>query len=141
MKLRFSTTLAVAAALLLSSSLPAAEAIAPAGGALIEQGDKLWADGKTDQAKASFEQAVAAAPRSAEARMKLAGLLLTTRHYAEAVRAYQDVIAMDSGNAKPWIGMGLAYRHSGEKELSRAAFAEAIRVEPARKAQLAGLVD
>lgn len=139
MKTGIRTALAVLAALLVSPSLQAEGIVAPAGAALIEQGDKLWADGKTDLAKASFEQAVSAMPRSPAARMKLAGLLLVTGRYAEAIRSYHDVIGLDSENAKAWIGIGLAYRHAGEKELSRAAFAEAIRIEPARRTELAGL--
>jgi hypothetical protein len=39
------------------------------------------------------------------------------------------------------MGLGLAYLHAGQRELSRAAFEEAVRVEPGRKEQLARLLD
>jgi cytochrome c-type biogenesis protein CcmH/NrfG len=39
------------------------------------------------------------------------------------------------------MGLGFAYLHSGQPELSRAAFAEAIRVDPSRRDQLAALAE
>lgn len=108
---------------------------------LISQGDKQWADGKLDDAKKSFEQAVAANPASSTGHMKLAGLLLANHNYPGAIQTYQKTISLDNNNAKAWIGLGLAYLHAGDKELSRAAFAEAVRIEPGRKAQLAKLME
>jgi tetratricopeptide (TPR) repeat protein len=110
-----------------------------ADGYLITQGAKQWEQGRLDEARQSFEQAVAADPRSIETRMKLGGLQLASRSYTAAIQTYQQVLGLDGNNAKAWIGMGFAYLHSGQQELSRAAFAEAIRVEPGRKAQLAPL--
>ena len=107
---------------------------------LIEQGDRLWAESRIDDARGKFEQAVADAPQSAEARMKLAGLQLASGHYAEAKQGYQTAISLSGRNAKAWIGLGLAYLHAGDKELARAAFDEAIQIEPARRTQLAALI-
>lgn len=74
-------------------------------------------------------------------RMKAAGQLLVSGKYSDAVRAYQEIIGTDGKNAKAWIGLGLAYLHAGQRDLSQAAFDEAVRLEPARKEQLAKLVD
>jgi len=131
----------VVALSLLASSGWAADAVKPASDPLVVQGDKQWADGRLDEARKSFEQAVAANPKSVPARMKLGGFQLATRSYSAAVTTYQGMISLDANNALAWVGLGMAYRHSAEPELARAAFAEAIRIEPARKAQLAQLAE
>jgi Flp pilus assembly protein TadD len=128
----------VAAALVLN--LLAAGAWA-ADTVLIAQGSKQWEEGRLGDARKSFELAAAADPGSVEAHMKLGGLLLSSSDAAAAIPIYQRVISLDANNAKAWMGLGLAYLHAGQKELSRAAFEEAVRVEPGRKAQLAGLLD
>lgn len=84
---------------------------------------------------------MAANPLSIVARMKLGGLLLASRNYREAIRTYQQTISLNGNNAKAWMGLGLAYLHAGEKDLSQAAFSEAIRVDPDRRSQLAGLAE
>ena len=109
--------------------------------ALVAQGDKQWAAGRLDDARRSFEEAVTVNPRSPDAHMKLAGLQLSGRNYAAAIQTYQRIIGLDGNNAKAWIGLGMAYLHSGQHELSRAAFGEAVRADPSRKAQLAPLLE
>lgn len=122
--------------------LGALSAGAWAGGpSLIEQGDRQWADGKVNDARKSFEQAAAADPKSPAPLLKLGGLHLTSNDPVAAIRTYQRVISLDINNARAWIGLGLAYLHTGQKDLSRAAFSEAIRSDPSRRAQLASLAD
>jgi tetratricopeptide (TPR) repeat protein len=122
----------------LASTLFAASVWAVDATALaLAQGDKLWAAGRLDDARKSFEQAVAADPRSPAALMKLGGLLLSSRSYPAAIQTYQRALSLDPNNARAWMGLGLAYLHGGQRELSRAAFDEAVRVDPSRKAQLA----
>jgi tetratricopeptide (TPR) repeat protein len=118
----------------------AAEA-APTEAGLVSAGYRQWEAGRIDEARQSFEHAIAINPRSVDAHMKLAGLLLSNRRYADAIPIYQKLIAFDAGNAKAWIALGLAYRHTSQPELSRAAFAEALRLEPARQSQLAALIE
>ena len=128
----------VAAALALSLLMANAWA---ADTTLIAQGNKQWEEGRLVEARKSFEGAVAADPRSVEARMKLGGLLLSSSDHAAAIQTYQRTISLDSNNAKAWMGLGLAYLHTGQRELSRAAFDEAIRLDPSRKDQLARLTE
>lgn len=130
-------SIALAACLL----APGAWATAASDSTLINQGDQQWAQGKLDDARKSFEQAVAANPASVQAQMKLGGLLISNNNYATAIPVYQKAISLDGNNVRAWIGLGMAYLHTGDKELSRAAFEEAIRIEPARKAQLARLTE
>jgi Flp pilus assembly protein TadD len=104
---------------------------------LISQGDQQWAAGHVEDARKSFEQAVAANPRSIDAHMKLAGLQLSSGDNAAAIQTYQRVIGLDGNNSKAWIGLGMAYLHSGQRELSRAAFGEAVRADPGLAAPMA----
>ncbi|MEI7613597.1 MAG: tetratricopeptide repeat protein [Betaproteobacteria bacterium] len=121
--------------------VPIAGATAATESALVAQGDRQWAEGQLDNARKSFEKAVADNPRSVEAHMKLGGLMLSRQQYSDAIQTYQKTISLDGNNARAWIGLGMAYLHIGNKELSRAAFNEAIRIEPARKAKLAKLTE
>ncbi len=126
---------ASAAALLASAALAAAPSEPPS--ALIAQGDSQWAAGKLDAAQQAFEQAVVAQPRSVAAIMKLAGLQLSRLNFVASVENYKRAIALDAQNAKAWLGLGFSYLHSGRRDLSRAAFEEAIRIDPGNKEKLA----
>jgi tetratricopeptide (TPR) repeat protein len=112
-----------------------------ADSSLVAEGAGQWEAGRLVEAQKSFEQAIVADPRSIEARMKLGGLQLANRNYAAAIQTYQKTLSLDGNNAKAWMGLGFAYLHSGQPELSRAAFAEAIRVDPSRRDQLAALAE
>lgn len=131
------TRLAVLA-LLVASAVPSMAA--PTAAELMAQGDHFWEQGKLDDARKRFEQAVTSDPASVDARMKLGGILLSGGHYDDAILNYQQVLSRDHDNARAWMGLGFCYLHSGKKELSRAAFGEAVRSEPSRKAQLANLM-
>ncbi len=72
--------------------------------------------------------------------MRLAGLLLSRNNYSASTKEYQRLIGLDPKNAKAWIGLGIAYLHSGDKSMTRAAWEEAMRLEPARQQQLAPLL-
>lgn len=139
MSLKITVISIALAAALIAPGAWAVDAANSADAALIAQGNKQWADGRLDDARKSFEQAVAANPRSTEAHMLLGGLLLSGRSYAGAIQTYQRAISFDANNARAWIGLGMAYLHVGQRELSRAAFDEAVRVDPRRKAQLTRL--
>jgi len=128
------------AAALFGQGAWAVDAAKPADATLIAQGSKHWEEDRLEDARKSFEKAVAANPGSKDAHMKLAGLQLSSRNYAAAIQAYQRTISLDGKNAKAWIGLGMAYLHDGQSELSRAAFEEAVRVDPSRKTQLAQLM-
>ncbi|MFY9329010.1 MAG: tetratricopeptide repeat protein [Georgfuchsia sp.] len=123
---------------LLASSVWAAD---PVDIDFVTQGDKQWAEGRIEDARKSFEQAIAANPGSIDAHMKLGGLQLSNSNNTAAIQTYQRAISLDRDSAKAWMGLGWAYLHSGQRELSKAAFDEAVRVDPSRKAQLAGLMD
>jgi Flp pilus assembly protein TadD len=128
-------------ALVVSSLLPATADAAPSGIELLAQGDRLWEQGKVEEARKSFELAVSTNPGSVDARLKLGGMLLSNKDYSAAIQTYQQTISLDGNNAKAWMGLGFAYLHTGRQELSRAAFGEAVRSDPKRKPQLARLME
>lgn len=103
----------------------------------IDQGNRLWEEGKHEEAQKRFEEAVKADPKSIDALMKLAGIQMTRLNYSAAILTYRDVLAIDPKFAKAWMGMGMCYLHSGSREMARTAFEEALRAEPSRKEQLA----
>lgn len=72
--------------------------------------------------------------------MRLAGFQLSRQQTTDCIINYQKVISQEPKNSKAWIGLGLAYLHSSRAPLARAAFEEAIRVDPARKEKLAPLI-
>ena len=113
---------------------------ADATSSLLAKGYQQWSAGHLDQAAKSYEQAVKADSRSVEAHMKLAGLYIARKDYSASTREYHRVIGLDPKNAKAWIGLGIAYLHSGDKSLTRAAWEEALRLEPGRREQLAPLL-
>lgn len=122
-------------AALITCAVISAQAEAPS--TLLVQGDQQWAAGKLDLAQKTFEQAVVAEPRSVSAHMKLAGLQLSRQDFKACIETYQKTIGLDAKNAKAWLGLGFAYLHTGKNDLSRAAFNEAIRVDPRNKEKLA----
>jgi len=121
----------------LTMGLGAANASGPSGAAeLIGKGDKLVAQGELAKAQQSYETALKADPQSEDAHMKLAGILLAQNKFTDAIQVYKNVIGIAPTNAKAFIGLGIAYLHSGDKSLTKAALEEALRLEPSRKKQL-----
>ena len=59
-----------------------------------------------------------------------------TNDFAACIPAYQNVIGLDASNVRAWLGLGFAYLHTGKNSLSMAAFQEAIRLDPSKKAAL-----
>lgn len=116
-------------------------AASAAGAESMAQGDQLWAQGRLQDARQAFEQAASESGQPVPALMKLGGVLLSGQDFAAAIATYKKIIGLDGNNARAWMGLGMAYLHTQQKDLSRAAFAEAVRIEPRRKQQLAALID
>ena len=107
---------------------------------LIADGTRLLEQGKLEPARTAFEAAAKADPRSVAAYMKLAGVNIAQNNFSAAIAIYKQAIGLDPNNAKAFIGLGIAYLHSGDKSLTRAALEEAMRLEPGRKTQLAPII-
>ena len=103
---------------------------------LLVKADRLWAEGKLDQAQQSFEAAAQSNPKATDVLLRLAGFQLARQQLSASIVTYQKVISQEPKNSRAWIGMGLAYLHSSRAAQARAAFEEAIRVDPSRKEKL-----
>jgi cytochrome c-type biogenesis protein CcmH/NrfG len=86
------------------------------------------------------QAAPTAGPPSVESELKLAGQQLSNNDFAACIPSYQHIIGLDPGSVRAWLGLGFAYLHTGKNSLSMAAFAEAMRLDPSKKAALQPLL-
>ena len=132
--------MSLARAFALTLALTGAAAMAaPSTAELIGQGDKLWGEGQTAKAQQAFEAAAGAEPRSVPVLLRLAGFQLANRQLDASVATYQRAIGLDPKNAKPWLGLSLAYLHAGKRDLAQTALDEVLRLDPQKREQLAPL--
>ena len=104
----------------------------PDAKALIAAGEAQLAEGKADEAVATLERAVAADPGSSLAHTRLGGARLMHQEYSAAIKDFRNALAADPNNADAFVGMAIAYLHSGDQALARAALEEARRLAPAK---------
>ena len=107
---------------------------------LIVEAEKYWTTGQLGPAQSAFEAAVAAQPEALTPRLRLAGFQLANQQTSASIDNYRKIISQAPNNSTAWIGLGLAYLHSGQPELARAALAEAVRVDPSRQEKIAPLI-
>jgi tetratricopeptide (TPR) repeat protein len=127
-------TLGLALALL--GGPAAVQARSAATEALLTQGDQQWKARQLEEAQKAFQLALKAEPGAVDIELKLAGLQLTNNDFAACIPSYQHIIGLDANNVRAWLGLGFAYLHTGKNSLSMAAFQEAIRLDPSKKAAL-----
>ncbi len=135
---------ALVAGAVLGLALAGGSGAAPAAGEgatpSLERAMEAWAAGEHARAREEFGALVSAQPGNLEARMRLAGLHLSQGRYRDGIRQYQEAIAIDAGNDRAFIGLGLAYLHAGESGPAHAALEEAVRLNPARYKELEPLL-
>ncbi|NCA88227.1 MAG: tetratricopeptide repeat protein [Gammaproteobacteria bacterium] len=107
-----------------------------AGLGLLQRGEALLNEGKLPEAVAVLQEAVAAEPQSAQAFQRLGGAQLMSQDYAGSVESFQRAISLDATNAAAFVGMGMAFLHSGRFGQARAAMVEAKRLDPSKQAKL-----
>ena len=103
---------------------------------LLQRGEALLNEGKLPEAVAVLREAVAAEPQSAQAFQRLGGAQLMSQDYAGSVESFQRAISLDATNAAAFVGLGMAYLHSGRFGQARAAMVEAKRLDPSKQAKL-----
>jgi Flp pilus assembly protein TadD len=104
--------------------------------ALLTQGEQQWKAHQLEEAQKTFQAALLAEPGAVDIELKVAGLQLSNNDFAACIPSYQHVIGLDANNVRAWLGLGFAYLHTGKNSLSMAAFNEAIRLDPSKKAAL-----
>jgi Tfp pilus assembly protein PilF len=103
---------------------------APGVKSLIATGEAQLAQGKVDEAIATLSSAVAVDPKSTQAYTRLGGARLVKQEFSAAIGDFRSALAADPNNADAFIGMALAYLHSADYALARAALGEARRLAP-----------
>jgi len=124
----------LAAALSIPLQVHAADATQPQSApevkSLIAASEAQLAEGKVDEAIATLSNAVAADPKSSQAYTRLGGARLVKQEFSAAIGDFRNALAADPNNADAFIGMALAYLHSADYALARAALGEARRLAP-----------
>jgi cytochrome c-type biogenesis protein CcmH/NrfG len=130
----------LAAALSIPLQVRAADAAqpqtAPEVKSLIAAGEAQLVEGKVDEAIATLSIAVAADPKSSQAYTRLGGARLVKQEFSAAIGDFRSALAADPSNADAFIGMALAYLHSADYALARAALGEARRLAPDKAAKI-----
>jgi Tfp pilus assembly protein PilF len=101
--------------------------------ALIAEGEANLKAGEIDAGLNRFRQAVEQDPSSSLAQTRVGGALLLKQEYQPAIEAFRSAIMLDGANADAFIGMAMAYLHSGDYALARASLEEAKRIDPAKQ--------
>jgi Tfp pilus assembly protein PilF len=111
---------------------------------LLQQADTAWAAGDVETAEARFKDAVAGAA-DGTAELRLGGFYLSQNRLADSVTSFQAALSAGLPDARlqsrAFLGMGIAYLHSGKTSLARAAFNEASQIDPARAAEIQPLLE
>ena len=97
---------------------------------LISKGEAQLQQGDLPSAIETLTAAVKREPGSSLARTRLGGAYLLDQQYTPAIDQFQQAISADADNAPAFIGMGIAYLHSGRFGLAKAALDEAKRIDP-----------
>jgi tetratricopeptide (TPR) repeat protein len=115
-----------------SQEAQTAERKAPRGGALRLNtlGVAYMNQQKSAEAQKYFEQALAADPEFAEARMNLGISLLAQQKIEAAKAALEAASAKLPGNPYAWYNLGLALKDAGEPEKAIAAFQHVEKIAP-----------
>lgn len=107
---------------------------------LIQDGEAKLGAGEIDAGLALFRQAAEQDPKSSLAQTRIGGAFLLKQEYGEAIEAFRAAIALDAGNAAAFVGMAVAYLHSGDYALARAALEEARRIDPSKEDKIDKIV-
>lgn len=82
--------------------------------------------GQIDTAIRVLETALVNAVNDAEYLALLAGIYQRSQHYAEAASSYRAALALESGRAAWWLGLGLALEGRGEAQEAAGAYRSAL---------------
>jgi thioredoxin-like negative regulator of GroEL len=58
---------------------------------------------------------------------------MAAQKYSESIPVFQQAISKDQNNASAFIGMGIAYIHTGRYNIAQAAMTEAKKLQPNKK--------
>lgn len=128
----------VAAAVLAAAVVvsPSAAAAQP-GRSDVQEGNRLYHEGRYDEAHRKYLEALRAAPDSPVIRFNDANALYQTDEFARAADAYRGAIeaaddtTADALDARAWYNLGNAFFRQQQVEDALEAYKEALRRDPA----------
>ena len=106
----------------------------------ILQGDKELSAGQLDAALSFFQKAAAIKSDTELIQQKLANVYLLKGEYANSIKYFHKTLGFNAKSSKAFIGLGLAYLHTGQYSLAKAALEEA-RPYTEKKQDIDKLID
>lgn len=97
---------------------------------LIEEGQEAEKQGKLDEARKLYEQAVAQAPNLAKAHMNLGNAHLAARSIDDALASYQRAVEIDPNYAQAHYNLGNAHWHLARNDLALQHYLKATDLDP-----------
>jgi len=124
-------TVGVCAALVALASVPA-PSFAQEGRAAVRDGNRLYEDGRFQEAHERYLQGLAEAPESGILRFNDGNALYRSDEYAQAMEAYER--AIETGDPElaraAWYNLGNALYRQQQLEQSLEAYKQALRLNP-----------
>jgi protein O-GlcNAc transferase len=108
----------------------AALAQTPRGDILRRRGNAFLAEGKLDEASASYREAIAANPQDADACLNLGFALNEQQRYEEAERALQRSLELNPALTDALYILGVMARRQGRTEIAIEKFARVLELKP-----------
>ena len=113
-----------------TQSSPAPQTIAPEALRLNTLGVAHMNQGKSAEAQKNFEQALAADPNFAQARMNLGISLLAQQKLEQSRAALEEAANKLPDDPFAWYNLGLAYKDGGQPEKAITAFQQVEKIAP-----------
>lgn len=100
------------------------------GDVLRRRGNALLAEGKLDEACASYREAIAANPRDADACLNLGFVLSEQQHDQEAEQALKQCVDINPSMTDAFYLLGVIARRQGKTEVAIENFVQVIDLKP-----------
>ncbi len=93
---------------------------------ILQEGERLRAAQKDDQAFEQFKRAAAIAPRDERPHEGLGSVYLDQKRGADAVREFQEALKLSPGSPRARLGLALAYNQQGDLAKSQEIMAKLV---------------
>jgi len=97
---------------------------------LVEAGNRLWSEGKLEQAESTFREAIKLDSDAALPHARLAGLLLSQHRNDEARAEYQSAIMNDPEDPGLFLALAIVYLHEKSYSNAQAMVDVALELAP-----------
>ena len=94
------------------------------------KGERLFNEGKADEAFASFEVGLRYRPATALVQAYLGQILLQRREIGPAITRLRAALEMDAALVRAHVALGVALAHAGKDIEARLSFEQAVRYDP-----------